>query len=371
MSQKLQPLYNNGERVPDYYFDEKTKMIYFLKSMDGKKVKFSTGAKVPNIVTAKRNASAKLKAKLNAKKMSSRTLIREELGHWLVVKESEGLAYDSMNNIRRAKGQIEEFWGGKFPHEITRDNLTAWYSYWREKHPDIEMENAIKYMRNFCRYLAQKIVDDRPLLPIVPTMADPNYKKIRRARKKKKERVFTAAEFKTIYEGAPNPEAALCVLIMHTMATRITETLSSAFGDEFILKGSRWVYKWSDGQNKADHDGWHFAHPALDKYLSRLQGIRAGEHTKLLFPQLHDRRAPLKEQQIDWAGWRKRANLGWHWTPHTFRHTCLTNLFNNPKNPQGMICKLYRVSLAVAMETYIHPTDESRMQMRDVIEIEI
>jgi integrase len=233
------------------------------------------------------------------------------------------------------------------------------------------MENAVKYMRNFCHYLAQKVVDGKPLIPVVPNIADPNYKKIRRNRKKKKERVITADELKTIVKTAAHPDHQLIVLFMYTMAARITETLELKFGEQIILDRKTPMYRWSDGQNKADLDGWHALHPSLIDRLEWLRAVRKSTGTTRVFPQKLDNQKPLREQQIDWAGWRKRADLGWHWTPHTFRHTCLTNLFSDEKNPQGLICKLYRVSLAVALETYIHPTESSIEKMRNVIEVAV
>lgn len=371
MSQKFDLAFDGTAREQDLFIDRKTRIIYFIKSIDGKKVKFSTGVKEPHFRAAKRAANQKLNKKMNAKKLRAQSLIKDELGSWLVVKENEGLAYDTLNNIRRAKSQIEEFWGLYFPHEITADNLTRWYSWWRENNPNIEMENAVKYMRNFCRYLARKFVNERPLLPIVPKIADPNYKKIRRARKKKKERIITSTEFKRIFETADSEETALAALFMYTMASRITETLELTFQSEIFLSTEPPRYIWREGQNKADLEGWHALHPSLLVPLGNLLARRKEEGTRRLFPQKNDNQLPIKGQQVDWAGWRKRANLGWHWTPHTFRHTCLSNLFNDEKNPQALICKLYRVSLAVAMETYIKPTESGIEKMRNAIKVEL
>ncbi len=371
MSQSLLKLYDNNARVPDFYYDVKTNVIYLIKSIDGKKEKVSSGVKRPNIAKAKREAFKALKKKITAKKLKTSTLIKDELNSWLAVKESEGLATDTLNNVRRAKMQIEEFWGSRYPHEINTDVMPEWYAWWRENNPDIEMENAIKYMRNFCKYLTQKIVNEKPMLPVVPKITDPNYKKIRRARKKKKERVFTHDELETILDATEDADEQIIVLFMYTMATRITETLELRFDEQILLDMKDPIYRWSDGQNKADHDGWHILHPALLVSLKNMRQARKAEATTRLFPQKIDNQKAIREQMIDWDGWRKRANLGWHWTPHTFRHTCLTNLFSDPKNPQGLICKLYRVSLAVAMETYIHPTEESRLQMRNAIKVEL
>lgn len=371
MKQKLIPFTGpDGVRRDNYYVDPTTKILYFKKGHAGRRIKFSTTFAVDEFVKAQRYANKEFDKRTGkSKKIATSSLIKDELDLWLKVKETEGLAYDTLNNVRRAKLQIEEFWGDKFPSEIGRDTLSEWYLFWAEKHPDIDMENAIKYKRNFCRYLAQKVVNGRPLIPVVPDIADPNFKKIRRRRKKKKERIFTQAEFKDLVAASENEEHKLIVLFMYTMATRITETLSLSFDSEILLRETPPIYRWSDGQNKADHDGWHALHPSLILRLQELRRERFAQGTKRLFPQQRDNSAPLKEQMIDWDAWRERAKLGWHWTPHTFRHTCLSNLFNDPKNPQALICKLYRVSLATAMETYIKPTKEGIERMREAIEV--
>jgi integrase len=163
----------------------------------------------------------------------------------------------------------------------------------------------------------------------------------------------------------------LVTLIMYTMATRITETLEMRFDEEIDLDHEPPRYCWSDGQNKADLDGWHALHPKLVPLLQSLRRRRLAEGTNRLFPQKHDNSKALREQQVDWRAWRERAGIKWHWTPHTFRHTCLSNLFNDPKNPQALICKLYRVSLAVALETYVKPTNEGRALMMGAITVNI
>lgn len=370
MSQRLKPLYDGDLRIPDLFFDPSSKVIYLWKSVENKKIKFSTRVKVPDTAKAKRVAIRELMRRLTKRKVRSQSLIKDELELWLKVKESEGHKYDTMNNIRRAKRQIEEFWGSKFPNEINRDGITAWYSWWKETYPDIQMENAVKYLRNFCRYLAEKVIDGFPLLPAIPTIRDPGAKDARARRQKKKERIITAAELKMIRAAAPDRDAELAALIMYTMATRVAETLSMRFGEE-VLMVDPLKYRWRVGQNKANLWGEHYFHPALVPLLKQLSSKRESEGTIFLFPQGRDNQKCLKEQQIDWQAWRDRANLGWHWTPHTFRHTCLSNLFNNPKNAPALICKLYRVSMPTAMEHYIKPTEEGTLSMREAIPVSL
>jgi integrase len=371
--QKLKPFIDEtGKRHDHFYVDQSSGILYFKKGHSGRKIKFSTKHKVEDFVKAKRFANQEFDRLTGKKKGGGvHSLIKDELAIWLKIKETEGLAYDTVNNVRRAKKQIEEFWGSRFPHEFTRENMPAWYEFWAKRHPGIDMENAIKYARNFSRFLNQKIVDGKPLLPVIPEIKDPNYKKIRRRRKKKKEKILSGADVQRVFQTAPDPEMGLVTLIMYTMATRITETLEMRFDEEIDLDHEPPRYCWSDGQNKADLDGWHALHPKLVPLLQSLRRRRLAEGTNRLFPQKHDNSKALREQQVDWRAWRERAGIKWHWTPHTFRHTCLSNLFNDPKNPQALICKLYRVSLAVALETYVKPTNEGRALMMGAITVNI
>ena len=371
-NQKLIPyVHSDGVKWEYFFADAVSQVIYFVKKHNGRRIKFSTKEKVPNGLKAKRFANSEFDRRTGKKVTRARSLIRDELELWLTFKESEGHGYDTMNNIRRAKRQIEEYWGTKFPHELNRDELVKWYSFWRETHPDIQMENAIKYLRNFCRYLAEKVIDGRSVLPAIPRITDPNHKQIRRARKKKKERIIAPGEFRSIINTAETEEHALIIMFMYTMATRISETLHLEFDRTIYLDEKVPVYRWFDGQNKADLDGAHALNTALIPRLVALRIKRAEEGTKLLFPQAFNNKAPLKEQQIDWAAWRSRAKIDHHWTPHTFRHTALSNLFNDPKNPQAVICKQFRVSLQVALETYVKVTPESMLTIRDAIEVNV
>lgn len=372
MNQNLKPLFDGDLRIDALFFDPKTGVIYFWKSIENKKIKFSTRIKIPFIDKAKRVANRELVKRLNKKNGRLTSLIKDELELWLKVKESEGNKYDTMNNIRRAKRQIEEYWGDKYPHEINRDNLSLWFQWWAETHPKIQMENAIKYMRNFCRYLAEKIVNGLPLLPAVPTIVDPGARMAAAVRQKKKERTISQTEFGIITNRAARRRDQVIALILYTMASRIDETLNLEFDEHILLDEEIPVYRWRIGQNKADHWGKQALHLSLIEPLRALRRLRKWQGTKLLFPQQRDIKKALREQMIDWESWRERANLGWKWTPHTFRHTCLTTLFNHPqKKSDALICKQYRVSIQTALKTYIHTTQEGMLALRDLIEVNL
>lgn len=375
MNQKLIPFVDaEGKNHWPIHVDVKTGVLYYLKKHSGRNIKFSTKCRADQLQRAKRFANEELTKRLGKKKVVRVTpLIKDELPIFIAMKETEGLKENSVRNIKSAiEHQIEPFWGSRFPQDMLDAEIRAeWYAWFKETFPDHQMEKAIKYIRVFAGYLCQKVVNGVPLLPVSPKFHDPNYKEVRRARKKKKENIFTAEEFQRIYHCAASDDDAVLILFMYTMASRVVETLSLRFDHEIIIDVEVPTYRWSDGQNKADHDGFHSLHPSLIEPLRALKGRRDTAGTKLLFPQQWNHQAPLKPQQIDWAGWRKRAGLSWHWTAHTCRHTCLSNLFNNEHNPQVLIIKLYRISLVQALETYIKPTKSGLEQMRTALEVKL
>lgn len=361
-------VHSDGKTWDYFYVDPKSGIIYFIKSHGGKKIKFSTREK--NGVKAKRFANVEFGKRTGESQRHVRTLIKEELEAWEKIKESEGLAIHTMYAIKRCRKQLAEFWGDKLPSEINRDTFAEWVLWWAEHRPNLEMETQIKYFNNFCVYLHEKVVHGRPLLPSRIRFRDPKRHETLAARAKKKERILSPEEFQKIIDTAPGHLEALIVLFMYTMASRIEETLSLDF-DRILLDPEIPVYRWTYGNNKAKRTGEHALHLSLIEPFKDLRAQRRSEGTKLLFPQKLNNQKPLREQMIDWAGWRSRAGIGFHWTPHTFRHTCLTNLFNDPRNPQATIIKQYRVSLQVALDTYVKVTRESMLVLRDSIKVSI
>lgn len=372
MSQILRPLFDGDKRVHDFFFDEKTEVIYYLKSMGGRKEKISSGVKrsgAAEIAKAKREAFRRLKLKNAKAKQALGTLVKDQLPLWREIKVSENLDESTMKNIDQAIKRIDGFWGSMFPHEINRDNIAKWFRWLEENYPGQLKEKPIKYLRNFARYLGEKTHDGKPLLPAVPRIADPDYKAVKARRRKKKERIFTADEFCTVYMKGNDVER-LAAMFMYTMAARIDETLNLRFGREIILD-ERPRYQWEIGQNKADLWGKHRLTDRMAEMFRARQSELHAHAGDYIFPQKFDKKKPLKPQMIDWKDWRERAKLDWHWTSHTFRHTCLSNLFSDERNPQALVCKLYRVSFAVAMDTYIHPTEDGIERMRNAIQIDL
>lgn len=373
MKQKLVPFIDDeGKSHWPIHIDQVSGFLHYLKKHNGRKIQFTTKCTKDQLARAKRIINEELAKRLGTKRVvKTQPLIKDELSLWLASKDSEETTFEYKQAAKNVADKfIEPFWGNMFPLDLMNPDLRVdWYAWFSQAYPTHQMEAPIKFIRNFSTYLTQKLVHGAPLLPGRPRFTDPNRKEVRRTRKRKTSLIFSVEDFKKIHSTADNPDDALVIHFMYCMATRITETLSMSFGSEIDLDSEVPVYRWSDGQNKADLDGFHALHPSLIEPLKALRKRRAAEGTDRLFPQKWDNQAPLKEQQIEWADWRKRADIGWHWTSKTFRHTCLSNLFNDERNPQALIMKLYRVSLQVALETYIKPTKSGIEKMRIAIEV--
>lgn len=375
MKQKLVPFIDDdGKNHWPIHIDQVSGFLHYVKKHRGRKVQFSTRCTKDQLVRAKRIINEELAKRLGTKRVvKTQPLIKDELPLWVAVKEAEETSDVHKVHVRyAAKNFIEPFWGNRFPLDMMSSEIRAeWYAWFAVEFPGQQMEGPIKFIRNFCTYLTQKLVNETPLLPGRPQFTDPNRKEVRRTRKRKTALIFTAEDFKKIHAAALNSDEALVIHIMYCMATRIEETLSMSFGAEIDLDSDVPIYRWSDGQNKADLDGFHALHPSLIEPLRALRKRRAAEGTDRLFPQKWNNQAHLKAQQIDWKKWRERANIGWHWTSKTFRHTCLSNLFNDERNPQVLILKLYRVSLQVALETYVKPNKSGIEKMRSALEVSL
>lgn len=360
MSQTYLPLFVDEKRMDGFFYDPISDFIHFIKSMNGKKVKFSTKVKRPFHKKAKEEANRKLKELFGDKRISVQPLIKDETPKWVLVKQSENLDHRTMQKIYQGLKRIEPFWGDKFPKEVDADSFAAWLAWLDNKYPGQQKFNSLKQFKGLCRYMNSKQHEGYALLPAIPRMVDPDQKKNIAARKKKTERILTTKEFRKICKVANDTEN-LAAHIMYKMATRVEETLEMQFGEQVIQAPGGWRYVWSIDQNKADLEGAHDFPDSLRALLKK----RHAKGIKRLFPQERDVTKALKPQQINWDDWRDRAKLGWHWTSKTFRHTCLSHLFSDPKHAQAVICSQYRVSLAVAMSTYVKATKNSIRRLKN------
>lgn len=365
MAQKLSPFVDSfGTRHASYFVDTKSGVLYFRKRLDGKELKFS--CETDNITLAKRFASRELKKRINQKNRRVIPALGPELDRFLELRSKEALAGDTFKNIKNAVKKLKPFWENKLPSEIRRDTWLEFCEWYKIEYSGEQVENCLKYFRNFCYYLAEPRKDRGPLISVVPKLSDPDAKAVRIKRKSKKSRVFTKAEIKTLLSVCGERDQ-LIILLMYLMALRVNE--ACGLRKEYLdLDHAPPLYRFREGMNKAGLDGCDSIPRLLIPRLRHFIDLSDGPY---VFPQKGNSDKPIKSQMVRWESIRSKAKLGWHWTPHTFRHSCLTALFNDPKVPDSYVIKTKRISLAEALNTYIHVTTDKLDAFRDAMEFEL
>lgn len=372
---KVTQLNSDGTTAPvsDFYIDLKSGVLQFIKRIDGKYFARSTGVRfdgrrnpvpVGLVKKAKEAANIKLKRDVNSKKV--RALISVEADSYLNLREQEcsrgEIDPKTLGVIKRAMNRIKLFWGDMRPEEISRDSWQLFVEWHEGEYPGETLFNVKKYFRHFCRYLHERVVSGRSLLPAIPTLKDPNARRERVARNKRKERIFTDDEVTAILKACEDRDR-LIVLLMYTMAFRISEACELDW-KHLKLDAEDPHYIFDEENNKARLAGSQALHSDVYKCIQNI--YKNGEW---VFPQQRDVAKALKPQMIDWAKIKKDSGVTWPWSPHTFRHTCLTRLFSDPKLAQVAIMKCFRVSYKVALENYIHIEPATRATLRDAIKV--
>lgn len=377
MPQVLIPFVDDkGKEHSGYRIDESSGVFYYRKTHDGKEIKFSCRCK--NIVSAKKFANKELKKRFLKKGTKK---VQETLGELLDQYRIERLGLDpeksieveiaenTKKNIRNAVKKLKPFWGDMLPSEIYNQKWLEYCEWHRKEYNAQQIENELKYFRNFCSWLAEPREGGKSYLAKIPTFTNPYAKQVSISRKKKKAKTFTEAEFKKIFNAA-SEKVKVILLLMYTNAFRINE--ACGLRKEYLnLDHNPVIYTFMEGMNKAGLDGTDALHPVTSKYLKAWIRKLPKEAT-CVFPQENNLDKPIAGNKvIDWDDLRKKAGLGWHWTPHIFRHTCLTNLFNDVRIKDSYVIKTKRISYQEALKTYIHVTKDSHSKFHNVLEVDL
>jgi integrase len=251
--------------------------------------------------------------------------------------------------------KLKPYWQDRRPEEIDVDSWAEFANYFEEKYPGETFFNTRKYMRAFCEWLF-----DRKFMAAVPKLKNPFAAQERRARKRKKSRVLTLDEIDAIYSACGERERLL-VLLMFTMAFRVNEACALKWENLDLDSGT---YSFGEDDNKAGLEG---AQSLSDSAWTALKAMKASG--PYVFPQQSDIRKPIRPQMIDWKAIKSASGVNWPWTPHTFRHTCLTFLFGNAAYSHAAIMKCYRISYKVALEHYIHIDEVARNTLRNAVTV--
>jgi integrase len=355
MSQKLVKI----ESKDHYYFDAKSKIIYYLRKTNNEIVKFSTGIKYENdnsLVKASRVVSAKEKVhtEKSKKKNTLNKVMSEHFEDFLLRSEQKG---DSKGTLIAKRGSVKylnDFFGICLPEEVTIEKWLEFTGYVQKINPGYVMFNLTKNMKAVLNHLhAEGVILKKPKI------FNPNQNKEDARRKKKRNRIYTPQEIVRLDKHCTDDQR-LALWLGYDMGFRLDDCVKLTW-DRCTLLGKKPVIEFYGDENKTKFSG---SIPISDNVLGLLQARKKESDSVWVFPLKGDKTKPMLPQAIRFEDVVRSSGVDYG-SHHLLRHTRLTEDFSNKDISDTLVMKVRRVSMRVALEHYIHPSDEDLELLRN------
>lgn len=367
------------EEKDHYYFDKKSKFIYYVRSGGNK---FSTGiiydetsesTKKSSLVRASRIVPIKEKEraakKVKVKKTSAQNrLLGDYLDDMLDLKshyhrsKPTQVSDETLESYKTSVAQLKPFFEAYLPSEliVSMDDIFAeedlkqedpWLKFvdhLQEKHPGYNMFNITKHFRSLTKYLHENgVIAKRPKI------FNPFDKKEKVIRRKKTHRIYTPEEI-LLMDAVCNEEQRLALWLGYDQAFRQDDCVSLEWERVFLGASPYIVFHGDD--NKAGFVGRVPLSDTCAELLRERRKTHGPTHSPWVFPQKGDPMRPILQQVFEFE--KIVRNSGVKYGSHKIlRHSRLTEDFANKDLDNALVMKIRRVSLAVALEHYIHPTE--------------
>lgn len=249
----------------------------------------------------------------------------------------------SKNTYRCASdsfGKIKHYWGHLRPSDITKERWVNFQTKYDQKVGG-NFFNITKYFTFFVRWLSDKGLIDKK-----PQIKNQFARREREARRKAKNWLLTSEQVKALDDACLDDKERLAVGLGHKLAFRISDVVQLTW-ERIILDGKIAYVEFGGADDKASTIARCPLTPDLVEILLRLP-----KDSKFVFPQKNDKMKHLLSQQLGFTAIKKRAGLkkgGFH----DLRRYRLSIDFKNPNLTPALVCKMRRISMAVAMENYI------------------
>ncbi len=253
----------------------------------------------------------------------------------------------SKNTFRCASdsfNKIKKYWGHLQPADITKER---WVSFQTKYDHSVGGNhfNITKYFTFFVRWLSDKGLIDKK-----PQIKNQFARREREARRKAKNWLLTNEQVKSLDNACLDDKERLAVGLGHKLAFRISDVVQLSW-ERIILEGKVAFVEFGGSDDKASTIAKCPLTPDLVEILLRLP-----KDSKWVFPQKNDKTKHLLAQQLNFNAIKKRAGIkkgGFH----DLRRYRLSLDFKNPNLTPALVCKMRRISMAVAMENYIKTND--------------
>ena len=367
-----------------YFYDQKSKIIYWLKKnlsdiekVSSEVVYDSTDSKTisSSLLKASRIIPIKLKerqSKLKKKKSSNNRLVGDYLDDMLDPNshfhksKATAVSSETLESYRTSVRHLKEFFDGFLPDELTPDQLEMqaegleykdpWLDFvhsFQDKNPGYNMFNVTKHFRALCKYMHENgIVKKRP------KVFNPFAQKEKVARRKKTQRIYTAEEV-MLMDVVCNEDQRLALWLGYDQAFRQDDCVGLEW--ERIDLGSSPHVVFHGDDNKAGFVG---RVPLSDTCTELLRDRRKKSKSAFVFPLKTDESRSMLVQAFEFEKVVRGSGVN-HGSHKTLRHTRLTEDFGNPLLDNALVMKIRRVSLSVALEHYVHPTESDFEKFRN------
>lgn len=366
-------------RIPEkdhYYYDEKSKIIYYVKKNLGKKEVVSSGIAFDgksSLLRASRVIPIKLKEKqekTRKKKQTFNRLVGDYLddminrdSHFHRSKKTP-VSAETLESYRTSHGHLYPFFSNFLPSELissvdqdlSEDIKDPWQEFIKEfqvKNPGFGLFNLTKHFRALTKYMHENgIISKRPKI------FNPNSQKEKIARRKKTQKIFEPAHI-SMMDAVCNDDQRGALWLGYNEALRQDDCVNLTW--ERINLGANPHIVWHGDDNKAGFVG---KTPLSDISAEWLRKRRKESNSNFVFPLKGDPEKQMLPQAFQFETVIRNSGVGFG-SHKTLRHTRLTEDFGNPELDNAKVMKIRRVSLAVAVEHYIHTTEADLEKFRN------
>ena len=344
-----------------YYYDEKSRVIYFVRKVQDEIIKFSTGIVYiedsPScLIKAARIISVKEKEQREKRKKDQNLnkLMSDHLDEFLVRSEKDGNKPGTLESKRNSIAHLKNYFDGHFADEVTSDEWLEFVKIFQAENPGFNMFNLTKHFRSVCKFL-----HNEGLIKKYPKIFNPFKQKEEIKRKKKRHRIYTSEEI-LLMDAVCNDDQRLILWLGYDMAFRQDDCVKLTW-DRCQLSKTRPLIEFHGDDNKTGFAG---KIPLSDTCAELLRERRRAAIGPWVFHLGSDPQTPMMSQQLRFEDVVRNSGVKYG-SHQILRHTRLTEDFGNPDLPDALVMKIRRVSLAVALEHYIHPSEADHEKFRN------
>jgi integrase len=339
-----------------YWLDPKSGLIYWRKTIKGRRIKKSTGT--TKITEAKRiieefelSLTSSDFTKDRREKLGIKTPRLETIWSDLMDERAPKSADTTIQGYGVSwRVKMSPFWGEKHVSDMTEKNVKSFEAWFMKEFPTMVFFNTGKHLRMLINYMVREGYLQKKLevSNLDKEVINAKYKK------KKPYRIYTEMEQENLLEAATNLETRVCLVAYFDTGMRKMELLSRAWDNVDFKKN---VFNTWSQKNKQ----WREVpmSPRLKSALREHQKVSLD--SKYIFPAKRNLETHVASQVFDkqWVATKRLAGIRGRARVHDIRHTFATKTSEDGW-PIKVACEVLDMSVDVYMRIYVHTNEKDK-----------